>query len=450
MAGLYHPSLFDRQAAVGSYWEASAPPLGRETPVLEEDRRCEIAVIGAGYTGLTAALSLAEEEGADVAVLEAGEPGWGASGRNGGFCCLGGAKLGYGTMVARYGLAETRCFHQVQVEAIELVRDFCRQRGIEADLTGAGEIILAHKESRLTELRAEQAQFRDLFATDCPLLTPQDLADRGLRAADFHGGLLIPVGVGLHPLKYLRGLAGAALDAGVRVHGRSPVTAIERQGGGYRLTTPRGQLCARKVIVATNGYSDEQRLPGLAGRLLPVLSNILVTRPLSEAERAEQGWRATTMCADSRNLLHYFRLLPDGRFLFGGRGGVSGSPAAAARGQRRLRRAFEHHFPAWRSVETDFFWRGLVCLTQPLVPFVGSLSESGEDEGLYAALAYHGNGVSFTAYAGRAVAAMAVGRQGSRDLPAVLRAPLPAFPLAFLRKLYLAGAFGWYSLRDAF
>ena len=449
MAGLYHPSLYDRQAAVGSYWEASAPPLARATPPLEGAASCEVAVIGAGYTGLTAALSLAEEEGIDVAVLEAGDPGWGASGRNGGFCCLGGAKLGYGAMVRRYGLPETRRFFQIQLEAIDLVTDFCRRREIDADLTGSGEIVLAHKASRLAGLRDEQARFRDLFGVDCPLLTPQDLAARGLAAAGFHGGLLVPAGVGLHPLKYLRGLARAAIDAGARGHGGSPVTNLSRQDGGFVLATPRGRLIARKVIIATNGYSEDARFPALAGRLLPVLSNILVTRPLSDAERAAQGWTDTTTCADSRNLLHYFRLLPDGRFLFGGRGGVSGAPAAAARGERRLRQAFERHFPAWRAAETAFFWRGLVCLTQPLVPYIGALGEAGEEEGLYAALAYHGNGVSFTAYAGRAVAGLVVGRQGAEALPAVVRAPLPAFPLAFLRKFYLAGAFGVYSLRDA-
>src|SRR3546814_16538138 len=100
---------------------------------------------------------------------------------------------------------------------------------------------------------------------------------------------------------------------------------------------------------------------------MPAQSSIIVTRPLSPAERAAQGWTSTVMCADTRRLLHYFRLLPDGRFLWGGRGGISGSPAAARRAQRHLRRSFERHFPAWRHVETEYFWRGPVCLTQPLV-----------------------------------------------------------------------------------
>src|SRR3546814_6056426 len=109
-----------------------------------------------------------------------------------------------------------------------------------------------------------------------------------------------------------------------------------------------------------------------------------------------------------------------------------------------LLRSFERHFPAWRHVETEYFWRGLVCLTQPLVPFVGRL-----EEGLYASVAYHGNGVSFSAWAGRALARQVAGVQGAEALPAVVRNPLPHFPLPFLRKLYLAGAYAVYQVNDS-
>jgi len=445
LSSLYHPALYDRAQTVGSYWEASAPPLGRETPALTGEVHCEVAVIGAGYTGLTAALALVEQHGASVTVLEAGTPGWGASGRNGGFCCLGGAKLGYDVMARRYGTDEMRRFFAVQMEAIDLVKETCAARGIDADITGGGEILLAHKPNRAIALREERAEMMKLLGLECAFLDDAALAERGLAASGFFGGLEPPLGVGLHPLKYLRGLARAAIDAGVTVHGHSPVGEIRREGANFVLVTPAGRLTARKVIVATNGYSEEESLPQLAGRLLPALSSIIVTRPLSAAERAAQGWTSTVTVADTRKLLHYFRLLPDGRFLWGGRGGISGSPASAARAQQRLRRSFEHHFPAWRHVETEFFWRGLVCLTKPLVPFVGRL----EEEGLYASLAYHGNGVSFSAWAGRAVAAQVAGVQGADALPAVVRAALPRFPFPFLRKVYLAGAYAHYGLKDA-
>jgi glycine/D-amino acid oxidase-like deaminating enzyme len=198
------------------------------------------------------------------------------------------------------------------------------------------------------------------------------------------------------------------------------------------------------VIIAPNGYSEDETLPQLACRLIPALTSIIGTRPMSAAELAAQGWTSTVTCADTRRLLHYFRLLPDGRFLWGGRGGISGSPAAAKRAERHLRESFERHFPAWRHVETEFFWRGLVCLTKPLVPFVGRL-----EEGLYASVAYHGNGVSFTAWAGRALAGQVAGVQGADALPAVVRNPLPRFPLPALRKLYLAGAYALYGSQDA-
>jgi glycine/D-amino acid oxidase-like deaminating enzyme len=348
-------------------------------------------------------------------------------------------------MAQRYGADETRRFFAVQMEAIDLVKETCARRGIDADITGGGEILLAHRPGRAAGLRDERRAIYELVGLECSFLDSNALAERGLAADGFHGGLELPLGVGLHPLKYLRGLARAAIDAGVRVHGRSPVTALRREAGRFVLTTPQGQLTARKVIIATNGYTEDDRLPALAGRLMPAQSSIIVTRPLSPAEREAQGWTSTVMCADTRRLLHYFRLLPDGRFLWGGRGGISGSPAAARRAQRHLRQSFEHHFPAWRHVETEFFWRGLVCLSKPLVPFIGRL----EEEGLYASLAYHGNGVSFTAWAGRALARQVAGVQGADALPAVVRRPLPRFPLPFLRKLYLAGAYAAYGVQDA-
>jgi glycine/D-amino acid oxidase-like deaminating enzyme len=444
VSSLFHPDIYDRNAAIGSYWEASAPPLARDTPPLRESASCEVAVIGAGFTGLTAALTLVEQHGMDVAVVDAGTPGWGASGRNGGFCCLGGAKLGYGVMAERFGLEEARRFFATQMEAIDLVQETCARRGIDAEITGGGEILLAHKPSRSAALKGDREELKRLVGLDCTYLDSDALAERGLQGAGFHGGLELPLGFGLHPLKYLRGLARAAIDAGVKVYGGTPVSEIRRVGAGLEVVTAEGRLRADKVIIATNGYTEDDRLPQLAGRLMPALSSIIVTRPLSETERAEQGWTSTVMCADTRRLLHYFRLLPDGRFLWGGRGGISGSPAAAARSQQRLRRSFERHFPAWRHVETEYFWRGLVCLTKPLVPFVGRV-----EDGLYASLAYHGNGVSFTAWAGRAVAGQVAGVQGADALPAVLRNPLPRFPLPFLRKAYLTGAYAVYGTRDA-
>ncbi|MGD1880168.1 MAG: NAD(P)/FAD-dependent oxidoreductase, partial [Kiloniellaceae bacterium] len=156
MSSLYHPALYDRAHPVGSYWEASAPPLGRETPALNGEASCEVAVIGAGYTGLTAALALVEQYGARVTVLEAGTPGWGASGRNGGFCCLGGAKIGYDVMAKRYGRDEMRRFFAAQMEAIDLVQQTCASRGIDAEITGGGEILLAHKPNRVAALQAER------------------------------------------------------------------------------------------------------------------------------------------------------------------------------------------------------------------------------------------------------------------------------------------------------
>jgi len=216
--------------------------------------------------------------------------------------------------------------------------------------------------------------------------------------------------------------------------------------GGHRLRTPEGELVARAVVVATNGYTAEDLSPRLAGRLLPALSGILVTRPLSDAELAAQGWHARGLAFDSRRLLHYFRLLPGRRFLFGGRGGLRLGSGSEGGWQRRLRADFERMFPAWREVEDTHRWRGLVCLARAFVPFVGALE--GERR-VFAALAYHGSGVAMASWAGAALADLVAGVEGAEEaLPAVVRGPLERFPLARLRRVALAAAYLGYRLRD--
>jgi glycine/D-amino acid oxidase-like deaminating enzyme len=198
------------------------------------------------------------------------------------------------------------------------------------------------------------------------------------------------------------------------------------------------------VIVATGGYPPEALSRDLAGRVLPVLSNIITTRPLTPAEQAAQGWTSTQAVCDSRALLHYFRLLPDGRFLFGGRGGMGGDQAAADAFRQRLTAEFRATFTAWGEVEITHFWRGLVDLSRDLVPHCAPLTE---DASVLMGGAYHGSGVSIGTETGAQLALLAAGRD-TPALPGFMRRPAPRFPLPALRKLYLAGAITGYGLKD--
>lgn len=443
MRRIYEPHAYGPGPVEACWWDRTVRRPEFDGPLTEE-ARADVAIVGAGYTGLSAALHLAQA-GARVVVVEAGRIAFGASGRNGGFCCLGGAKASDGAILRRFGSQALDEWNAAQREAIALVQQLLQENGIEADVHSRdGEVMLAHRPRDLAALRDEQAAFESAHGLRCELLTPSDLASRGMASPAFHGGLLYPMGFALNPLKYALGLARAARRHGAILHEDSPVLGIERQGDTYRLRTQDGCLVARRLIVATNGYSSEDVPPWMAGRYLPAQSAILVTRQLTESELSAQGWTTDLMAYDTRNLLHYFRLMPDRRFLFGMRGGVLAGPAAQARMRAMLRRDFERMFPAWARVETSFYWSGLVCLSRDLLPHVGPI---GDWPSAWAGFAYHGNGVAMGTFAGRLLADLALGRGRS---PTVMAAPARPIPGGAWRRLVLPVAYAWYGLRDRF
>ncbi|MGI9514946.1 MAG: NAD(P)/FAD-dependent oxidoreductase, partial [Anderseniella sp.] len=319
---LYHPAAFDFSTTVPSYWEASADPLGRTKQTLDGAETADVAVIGGGYAGLHAALQLTRGHGLKVCVLEAGDIGWGASGRNGGFCCPGSSKLSYGQLIKRFGVEETGRFFSTQCAAVDFVGEFLAANGIDADRTGHGELQLAHSEAAIKDLKQEQAFLRDTFGAGSTFLTREELVERGNDSEASHAGLQSDITFGLHPLKYVRGLARVAIDAGVTVFTNSEVTDWTQESGLHTLKTVGGKVTAKTVLVASNGYTDETLPAAVGGRLLPALTRIIVTRPITDNELKAQGWTRTDPSYDTLNLLHYFRLLPDNRFMFGGRGGT--------------------------------------------------------------------------------------------------------------------------------
>lgn len=410
-------------------------------PVLKREVSADVAIIGGGFTGVSAALHLAKG-GLSVAVLEAETPGWGASGRNGGFCCLGGSKLSGSAMRRFFGKPAADTYDAGEEAAVHLVRDLLQAHGIGADTHSNGETQLAHSEKAARRLRT-QAEAMRAAGEEPDFLTRDQLADRGLNG-NFHAALTTPAGFALNPRKYLFGLAKAAQSAGANLYQCSAAQSVRQDRDGYRIDTKQGILRASKVIVATNGYSSED-VPGwLAGRYMPAQSTVMVTRPLTEAELQAQGWFLHQMAYDTRNLLHYFRLMPDRRFLFGMRGGLLASPRAEAAIRRKLRRDFEAMFPAWHTVETTHCWSGMVCLSRNLVPYVGPVPEK---PGMYAGLCYHGNGVAMGSYAGRLLSDLAQGR--TPDLPySPVMQKMARFPLGRARRILMPPAYALLGLMD--
>ena len=433
MRRLFEPGAY--AADPGSYWAKTVPP--QVWPRLDAPLSVDVAVIGGGFTGLNAALTLAQS-GAQVAVFEAERPGWGASGRNGGFCCLGGALLTKATLARQHGAEEATLWDAAEKASVAHVARLLSDHAIGADTHSNGETLLAHSARAWRRLQ-DEAQTEDAEAR---LLPPDQLTAEGLDGPWF-GGLTRPVGFALNPLKYHVGLSQAAQDAGALVFASSPVTRLTR-ASAWQLTVNRQSVTADRVVLATNGYSCEDLPEWLRARTLPVQSSVIVTRVLTEAERQAAGWWSDQMAYDTRNLLHYFRRLPDGRFLFGMRGGLTARPLEQRAVARRIRRDFARLFPAWKDVEIAHDWSGLVCLLSSGVPFVGPVPDA---PGLLAALGFHGNGVAMGSYAGHLVAGQITGVGADGPSPAFLRQPPGRFPFGRYRRGLLRPA---YLLADLF
>ncbi|WP_300056613.1 FAD-binding oxidoreductase [uncultured Roseobacter sp.] len=424
----------------GCWWDETSKNPDR--PALSGVRNVEVVIIGAGYTGLSAAYHLARA-GWQTLVLEAEAPGWGASGRNGGFCCLGGGMLSDATLDARFGKRDRLEFRAAERAAVDLVSRLIENLGLDVDRHSKGETELAHRPRDMIGLRSKAETIEENYGVRPDIVEASDLARYGL-SGSFHGALTIPIGFGLNPLKYLHGLAAAAEAEGAVICPHSPVMGFETEGAHHCLQTPSGIVRARQVIVATNGYSSEDLPAWLAGRYMPFQSNVLVTRPLTPCEIERQGWTSDQMCYDTRHLLHYFRLMPDGRFLFGMRGGLMTGARAEAQARKRICRDFARLFPKWAQVDVSHIWSGMVCLARGSLPFVGETTPGSR---IWAGLCYHGNGVAMASLAGRILADLVRGAQPP-IWPKAMQIPLRRFPFGRARRLIMPPTYLGLMLSD--
>jgi glycine/D-amino acid oxidase-like deaminating enzyme len=428
-----------------SYWlDTGGAELAGLGP-LTGDLTVEAVVIGAGYTGLAAAHRLAGTHGLDTLVLEARRVGWGASGRNGGFVSPALGKTSLDGRIKRWGLPAARRSIRIGLEAVDTVRELIATEQIDCAPQPPGSLHVAHRPALAAELHRRAALYREPLGYDgATFLDRAALEDGYLRGPSAHGALHLRDAFGLHPMRYVRGLAEAARRRGARLSIGSPVVSWRREGGWHRLTTPGGAVRARRVIVGTNGYTPEGLHPFLRGRTLPATSNIIVTRPLSAAEWAEVGMRTTQVYSDTRTLLFYWRRLPDGRMLFGGRAGLVNREATLARRRRWLEARLADKWPGLARIGSEYFWHGHVCLAYDFTPHVGTAD--GDPTVAYA-MGYMGSGVAMATYCGGLAADLVAGKDVPRDTP-LTAGVLPRFPLPFLRQFFLAGAYLVYGIHD--
>ena len=452
MGTLFHPSLYRFDEAQPSYWEASAPDPNLQAGPLSGSQSCDVAIIGGGYTGLSAALHLARDYDIDVRVLEAGHIGWGASGRNGGFCSMGSTKQSFARQIRNFGLEQTRFFYRWSAEAVEFVRSLGQDEDIDYLPQGDGEYVVAESPKYFAGLCEEAEYMRRELGIDVEVVSQDEFREQGYDAPHQHGAILIRPTFGLHPLRYCHGLARVAERHGANLHPRSRVLRWHKDGAMHVLETESGELRAQRVILTGNGFMPEHLHRGIADRPLPLQSQIVVTRAMSKEERKERGWYSENPSINSKINFFYYRILSDGRLLLGARGNPVGDPDGADRTFTSMKQSIARMWPRLADIEYEYQWRGLVCLAMNFRPSIGRMPE---DPSIYFGYGYHGVGVSTASWSGYELAKWMAGSKPDdqllpEHLPAIIRGRSPKFPLAFLRRQYIRAGLFYYRILDRF
>lgn len=414
-----------------SYYAATANDHTRH-PQLSGDIRADVCVIGGGFTGISAALHLAER-GYDVVLLEGERVGWGASGRNGGQICTAYNKS-MGAIEKLVGKQGADAMWAVELAAKEMIRERVEHHNIACDLTW-GYLHAATKPSHMAGLRQTRDEWRRYGYDDTALYDKQQLEQR-LQSTIYHGALWEKHAGHIHTLNYALGLARVAREAGVRIFEDSRVLSLQK-GSTLLVKTAKGSLKAKFLVLAGNAYLGNL-VPMLHHRVMPVGSFIIATEPLGTA-------RAKALIADddavcsTNNIVDYYRLSKDGRMLFGGRANYSGYEPADLFGAVRPRML--KVFPQLADARLDYAWGGNLAITLDRLPHVGSINGN-----IFFAHGFSGHGVALTGICGKLIAQAIAGTAEQFDVMAKIRhQPFPGGPI---RMPLLALGMMYYKLRD--
>jgi glycine/D-amino acid oxidase-like deaminating enzyme len=418
-----------------SYWLDTAPrfsqPAQGSLPA-----RVDVAVVGGGFTGLSAALELAKR-GVSVVVLEAGRLAAQASGRNGGHCNTGVAQ-DYASLSARIGRERAAEFYRAYAGAVETVRSIIADEGIDCDLRDSGKIKLAAKPQHFASLAKSYEVIRREVDADVELVPPERIRDE-IASDGFFGGLVQRRGMQMHMGKFGVGLAEAAARRGARIFEDTPVTGLKPLGGNaFDVQSARGVLRADRVLIAT-GASVTGPLQWFRRRIAPVGSFIVATEPLGKT-KLDELLPTRRSYVTTRHIGNYFRATPDERLLFGGRARFAMSnPRSDEKSGRILQAAIAQYFPQLADVRIDYCWGGLVDMTADRLP------RAGQHEGLFYSMGYSGHGVQMSVHMGRVMADVMFGAAARNPWRTL---EWPAIPGHFGRAWFLPLVGAYYRLQD--
>jgi len=423
-----------------NYWLTTTefPKPSAAAPVPEV---VDVAVIGAGFTGLSAARTLVKR-GATVAVLESETIGWGASSRNGGMV-LTGMKLGVNQLVAKYGRERTQRMYAASLASINCVEQIVRQEGIDCDFFRCGHLEVACKQKHFDDYARQAEVIAHDFGHTLRVVQKHEM---GLEIGSdiYYGGMVDEVSAGCNPARYVAGLSRSAMKAGAQIFEHARVESVQQDSRngelGWKLTTTRGPLWAHEVFVGTSGYTGKAT-PALQKKLIPIGSFIITTEVLPEKLARELSPR-NRMIYDSKNFLYYYRLTPDRRMLFGGRAAFfPESDQTVRQSAKILRRGMIEVYPQLSDAKIDYVWGGTLDFAFDIMPHAGQM------DGMYYAVGYAGHGVAMATFQGQNIAEMMAGDKPENPFVGI---PFPGAPLGLYngKPWFLPFAGAWYKFLD--
>lgn len=422
-----------------NYWLTTVAPYASPVEALPES--ADVAVVGAGFTGLSAALALAKR-GARVVVLESETVGWGASSRNGGMV-LSGLKLGVNKLISMYGRELTRRMYAASLQTIDVVESIVRDEAIACDFNRTGHLEVACKQAHFDDYARQVEVIAREF--NHPLrIVPRHQLRTEIGSDIYFGGMVDEVSAGLNPARYVAGLGFAAARAGARICEHTRLLNIQRElragAPGFRLNTSTGALWAGNVLIGTSGYTGSAT-PALRKKIIPIGSFIIATEVLPEALAQELSPR-NRQIYDSKNYIYYYRRTPENRLLFGGRAAFFPETGQTVRQSAEiLRRGMVRVYPQLRDTKVEFVWGGTLDFCFDIMPHAGQL------DGIYFAVGYAGHGVAMATYQGQKVAQWMA--DGTTDNP-FAEIPFPGAPLGLYsgKPWFLPFAGAYYKVLD--
>ena len=446
MKNIYHSDIYKFEKPVNSYWEDTTNE-NFNLNKLAKDIKSDVAIIGGGYTGLLCAINLIENYNLDVILLEAGKVGWGASSRNGGFCAFPPTKTNLKNLQKIYGKDETKKFFRNSVDGSNYTKSIIKNYNIDCDVTGDSNFILAHHPNKFKQIREQAEIYKSEFGIETEIHSKEEFDKIGHTGTEQFGALSYKPGFAINPLKFVNGIARYALSKKLKIYDHSLVSKIEKDNNSYTLRTREGSVNTKKIVVATNGFYQEGLVPQMNSRILPVISNIIVTRKLSKNEIDLHNFKTYSPIMNTKNLLYYYRKLPDNRILFGTRGDFIGSDQSNLNRSKKMEKFFKNIFPDWSKISIDYSWRGFIAMSQKLTPSIGKI----ENEEIYYGFGYHGVGVSTAPWTGMQLSKL-VFSSNSKDLniSKIYKGLPKKFIFPRLRVFYFRLAVLFYNIKDKF